>query len=237
MSKLSKNRNKEVIFVFSAHSDDFVIGCGGTIAKYAAQGKDIRCYIFSYGEKSHPWMRPDKVKDMRAKEAYNASEHLGCNTKILDLREGNIKKDAKTKGKLKYLTKQIEKYRPSKIFIHSKEDPHPDHKAVYSITMQIVRRLKKESIPDIYVYSVWNPFEFKTQYPALYIDVKETFEKKLEAMRLFPSQTVHVLFPVFLLLFRAFKDGIFSGHKLAEKFYLIKQKSENYYNNNNEKND
>ena len=33
-----KKRN-ETILVFGAHSDDFVIGAGGTIAKYAQEGK------------------------------------------------------------------------------------------------------------------------------------------------------------------------------------------------------
>ena len=32
---------KETIIVFSAHSDDFVIGAGGTIAKYTQEGKKV----------------------------------------------------------------------------------------------------------------------------------------------------------------------------------------------------
>lgn len=216
------SKTKETIFVFSAHSDDFVIGCGGTIAKYAALGIDVRCYVFSYGEKSHPWMDTDKVKQMRAEESYAASKILGCQTKIFDLREGKFREDAKTKNTVKFLAKHIAKYKPTKIFVHSKEDPHPDHKSVHALCMQLMNRIDPTLVPDIYVYSVWNPFEFKTAFPVMYVDVKEYFELKLEAMRAFPSQTVHVAFPVFMLLFRAFRDGLFSGHKLAEKFFLVK---------------
>lgn len=160
----------------------------------------------------------------RAEETYAASDILGCNTKIFDLKEGNFRNGSNTKKVLKLLEKHIAKYKPTKIFVHSKEDPHPDHKSVHALTMQLLNRIDKKNIPEVYVYSVWNPFEFKTKYPALYVNVKETFEKKLEAMRAYPSQTIHVAFPVFLLLFRAFRDGLFSGHKLAEKFYLVKTK-------------
>ncbi len=214
----------ETVFIFSAHSDDFVIGCGGTIAKYVAQGIDVRCYVFSYGEKSHPWMNADKVKAMRAEECYEASRILGCHTKIFDLRELNFREDAKNKGIIKILEKQVAKYKPSRIFVHSKEDPHPDHKAVYTLAMQLIKRMPEQEIPEIYVYSVWNPFEFKTEYPSMFVNVKDTFEKKLEAMRAFPSQRVHIAFPVFMLLFRGLRDGLYSGHRLAEKFFLVKSK-------------
>ncbi|MAG60160.1 hypothetical protein CL619_00080 [archaeon] len=216
---------KDTVFIFSAHSDDFVIGCGGTIAKYAKEGIDVRCYVFSYGEKSHPWKEARDVKKMRAEECYEASKILGCKTKIFDLRELNLREDAKSKGTVKTLEKQVAKYKPSRIFLHSKEDPHPDHKAVHALGMQLINRLDKSLIPEVYVYSVWNPFEFKTEYPAMFVPVKESFEKKLEAMRAFPSQRVHVAFPVFMLLFRGFRDGLYSGHRLAEKFFLVKTKN------------
>ena len=220
ISKVSKP--KETVFIFSAHSDDFVIGCGGTIAKYAAQGIDVRCYVFSYGENSHPWMDSDKVKSMRASECYEASRILGCDTKIFDLRELHIREDAKSKGIVKLLGKHITLYHPSKIFVHSKEDPHPDHKAVYALCMQLINRIDHSFFPEVFVYSVWNPFEFKTAYPSMFVGVKETFEKKLEAMRAFPSQRVHIAFPVFMLLFRGIRDGFYSGNKLAEKFFLVR---------------
>ena len=34
---------EETIVVFSAHSDDFVIGAGGTIAKYTKEKKKSNC--------------------------------------------------------------------------------------------------------------------------------------------------------------------------------------------------
>jgi len=219
-----KQEVKDTIFIFSAHSDDFVIGCGGTIAKLREIGKNVRCYIFSYGEKSHPWMRAEEVKSMRASETDEACKILGCEAEFFDLRELHFREDAKKYKIVKYLKDEFDKYTPSRIFLHSKEDPHPDHKDVHALGMQMIKRVKAEEMPEVYVYSVWNIFEFKTKYPALFVDVKETFELKMEAMRAFPSQQVHIAFPTFMLLFRAFRDGLYSKHKLAEKFFLVKTK-------------
>ncbi|MEK6845367.1 MAG: PIG-L family deacetylase, partial [Nanoarchaeota archaeon] len=49
---LGTNPAPETVVVFGAHSDDFVIGAGGTIAKYQQEGKKILAVVFSYGESS-----------------------------------------------------------------------------------------------------------------------------------------------------------------------------------------
>ncbi len=41
------NKTKQTILVFSAHTDDFVLGAGGTIAKYIQEGKTVIAVIFS----------------------------------------------------------------------------------------------------------------------------------------------------------------------------------------------
>ena len=39
-------QKKDKILVFSAHSDDFVIGAGGTIANYAGKGSKVLAVVF-----------------------------------------------------------------------------------------------------------------------------------------------------------------------------------------------
>lgn len=39
----------ERILVIVAHSDDQMLGPGGTLVKYAKEGKEIHTVIFSYG--------------------------------------------------------------------------------------------------------------------------------------------------------------------------------------------
>ena len=63
-----KKGKKETIIVFSAHSDDFVIGAGGTIAKYVQEGNKVISVVFSKGEKSHPWLKVEVVQEFRVEE-------------------------------------------------------------------------------------------------------------------------------------------------------------------------
>ena len=222
-SKTTKNKtNNKSIVIFSAHSDDFVIGVGGTIAFYKEKGYKVYCYVFSYGENSHPWVEGKKVQNFRSHEAFEAAKVLGCDCKFFDLKELNFTQDAKkTKLKAK-LKKIIEKINPEKIFTHSSEDPHPDHQAVNDITLELYDSLKSK--PQILSYSVWNPVEFKTRHPALIISIKTTFKLKMVALHKFPSQRFNAIYPLmFFIWFRAIRDGWIIKSRFAEKFYLIRK--------------
>ena len=211
---------KETILVFGSHSDDFVIGAGGTIAKFVQEGKKVISVVFSYGEKSHPWLKEKVVQKFRSQEAFEASKLLGCKTIFFDLEELNFYKDYKKKNLQKKLLQLIRKEKPTKLLTHSAEDPHPDHRAVHKITMGLYHQLNSK--PELYIYSVWNPISFVTNYPTLYVNITKTFFLKLKALKTFRSQKLHVAYPFFLLLFNAIKNGIKIKTLFAEQFYRLK---------------
>lgn len=211
---------KETIIVFSAHSDDFVIGAGGTIANYAQAGKKVIAIVLSYGEKSHPWLKQKIVKIMRAKETFEASKLLKCKALFFDLKEGKFLEGYQESNLKTGLLKMIEKEKPTKIFTHSHEDPHPDHRAVHQMTLEIFDQLQQK--PELYMYSIWNPVSFKTHYPSLYVNVNQTFSLKLKALWKFKSQKVHILYPFVLLMYKAIKDGTKMHTWFGEHFFRIK---------------
>ncbi|MFC1801698.1 PIG-L deacetylase family protein [Nanoarchaeota archaeon] len=213
---------KENIIFICAHSDDHVIGAGGTIKKYSREGKQVLVLILSHGEKSHPWLKTRVTKKMRKDEALEAGDILGCQTKFYHIEEGHFQRDL-IKTKLdKELLKIINKRKPSKIFTHSDEDPHPDHRAAYQITLDLVKKITPK--PEIYVFSVWNPFTFrKSSLPRLFVNISQTFKTKIKAMACFHSQRFNAIYPLILgTLIRAIKNGIHIEGKFAEKFYKIK---------------
>ncbi|MEK6900994.1 MAG: PIG-L deacetylase family protein [Nanoarchaeota archaeon] len=211
---------KETIIVCSAHSDDFVIGAGGTIAKYAKEGKKVIAVVFSYGELSHPWLKGHVVRSMRSKESYEAGRVLNCKVLLFKLREGKFLEDYQKRGMEEKFNSILKRAKPTKIFTHSNEDPHPDHKAVHHITLQAYETMQKK--PDVYIYSVWNPVSLKTHYPALYVNIFETFSTKLAALKTFHSQKVHVAYPLVLLILRSVLAGLKLGTLFGEKFFKIR---------------
>jgi len=207
---------KKKIIVLGAHSDDFVIGAGGAIANFRKEGHVVTTIVFSYGELSHPWLKEEVVQKMRSEETFAAAKLLRCKAKIFDLKEGKFAEGySKKRAKLLKLCEGADK-----IFTHSSEDPHPDHRAVHKITMDLYGSLKKK--PEVYIYSVWNPVSFNTQFPSLYVDVSKTFGKKLRALKLFTSQKIHVAYPLLLLLYRGIKDGFKIRKRFGEHFFRIK---------------
>lgn len=218
---LSFMTGKETIMIFSAHTDDFVIGAGGTILKYVQEGKKVKAVVFSLGEKSHPWLKEKVIRKVREDETINAVKSLGCDLITYDLKDTDIEQDYKRRKMEKEIYNLINKFHPSKIFTHNSEDPHPDHRAVHKITMDLFDQLKNK--PEIYTYSVWNPVSFKTNYPILYVDVSSTFMTKLKALKQFPSQRFNAIYPLLILIFyRAIKEGLKIRKLFAESFYRIK---------------
>lgn len=211
---------KETIIVFSAHSDDFVIGAGGAIANYAAEGKKVLVIVFSYGESSHPWLKQKIVQRMRFKETIKASRLLQCKVLFFNLKEFNFKKEYEAKKIEEKLLALLNKEKPGKIFTHSSEDPHPDHSAVNFITNSLVEKLKAK--PEVYIYSVWNPVSFRTTHPSLCLDISRTFSLKLKALKMFKSQKFHIIYPFFLLIIRALRDGFKIRKRFGERFYRIR---------------
>jgi LmbE family N-acetylglucosaminyl deacetylase len=221
---------KERVLVFSAHTDDFVLGAGGTIAKYTQEGKKVTAVVFSLGEGSHPWLKKKVIKGMREEETFKASEPLGCDVVFFDLQDQNVYEDYKKQGIEKKLLALVHKEKPDKIFTHSSQDSHlsvgllagkDDHKAVNKITLEIYEKLKQK--PELYVFSVWSPVQFKTQFPTLYVDISKTFRLKMKSLFTFKTQLLNAIYPLIILIFqKAVTSGFKIRKRFAESFYRIK---------------
>lgn len=220
MPKQSPKKNQHnSIIVFSAHSDDFVLGAGGSIAKYVADGRKVRVIIFSSGERSHPWLRPSVVRKFRLKEAVQAGKILGCKVSFLGLPDQRIKAEF-TPALAQQLRQRLQKIKPEKIFTHSSEDPHPDHRAVHQLARTLCTSLRPAV--ELYTYSIWNPVSFRSHFPTLYVDISSTFGKKMEALQAFPSQRFNAIYPLMILVLkRAFFGGMKIRKRFAENFYRI----------------
>jgi len=210
------------IFVICAHPDDEVFGAGGTIAKYSKEGFNVDVMIFSYGEQSHPWLRKYVVMEMRKKESKEASKIIGVkNIEFFGLREGNFEEDAiknNVYGKIAYA---IKKKRPVKIFTHSADDPHPDHKTVHD---SVLISLKKSGLKcDVYTFDIWNPVSIRKRgSPKLYVDISDTFGKKIEALKCFKSQKISMISLLWSIYLKAIVHGAENGTRFAEVFYKVK---------------
>ncbi len=212
---------KPNILVFCAHPDDEILGVGATIAKYEKAGKNITTVIFSYGELSHPWLKKEVIIDIRVKESKKAAGIVGSKTIFFGLDEKDATNQVKSKESLRRIAELMKEYQPEKIFTHSSDDPHPLHQAVNQAVVAAADHIHQK---NIFVFDIWNPLNLvKRRLPRLYVDVTETFNLKIKALKSFESQKIQMLLPLLWSVYvKAIKGGFESGSRMAEVFYKIR---------------
>jgi len=213
------------ILVFCAHSDDQIVGAGGSLAKYVKDGEKVIVVIFSYGELGDPILKKDIAKRQRVEESIRVGEFLGIRETIfLGAPDTKIKKKVKDAKFIKKVEDLIKKYKPSKIFTHAISDIHPggDHIAVNKIVFKATKNIDWKG--DLFTFDIWNPFDIfsKKNLPVMYVDISDTFDLKMKALRMFESQIgwVYSLLPGIFI--KAKIDGIKNRYRYAEKFYKIR---------------
>ncbi len=213
---------KETVLVFGAHSDDQIFGPGGTVAKYAKEGKIIKTYIFSYGEMTHPWLQRRVAVETRVREAQAADRVIGGSGVVFfGFKEGRFAKDFEEKKFKAKLRAILQKENPSKIFTHSGGDPHPDHQQVNRLLMETLKRTGCQC--EVYAYDIWTPLNLKDRdLPKLVVDITDTFKIKIKALRCFKSQWVSMVSLLWSVYYKALKLGLQNKVKYAEVFWKIK---------------
>ncbi|MBU0536052.1 MAG: PIG-L family deacetylase [Nanoarchaeota archaeon] len=223
MAKNKASRKpKECILVLCAHSDDQVFGPGGTLAKYADEGKQIIIVVFSYGERSHPWLKRKVTVKMRVNESREAAKIIGIEKTIfLGLQEGRFTEDIYEKDIHDKVFRLINQYKPSKIFTHSSDDPMPDHTATNKFVLELCNEIDFKG--EVYSFDVWTPVKItERNLPKLYIDVSKTFHKKIKALRCFESQWMSLVSLLWSVYWRAIINGFKARARFAEVFHRIR---------------
>jgi LmbE family N-acetylglucosaminyl deacetylase len=225
--KVNSNINvktDESVLVICAHSDDQILGCGGTMAKLSKQGIDVHTIILSYGEKSHPHMKKEFVIKTRVNEAQEANEIIG-GKKIyfLGLEEGHFKDDFEITNAEKKIQDIIDQNNVVKVFTHSETDLHADHIVTNKLVKKILKDKKKKV--ELYSFILWDLFKRTKKLSnsiKLIINISATFKIKLKALSKFKSQKMQMSLPYFQTQLFSIINGLKYGYKFAEIF--IKEK-------------
>lgn len=178
--------------VIAPHPDDEVIGVGGTIAKKVKAGEEVYVCVVTKGQM--PLFEEKQVEIVR-RECREADKLLGVKqTLFLDFPAVMLETVPRFELN-KSLYEIIQKIKPDEVYIPHRGDMQKDHQIVVDAAMVAVRP-KDENYPRrIYSYETlsetgWNvPNTVNDFIPTVYEDISDTVGLKLDAMRLFESQT------------------------------------------------
>jgi bacillithiol biosynthesis deacetylase BshB1 len=171
-----------------AHPDDAELFAGGTLALAARLGRRVGILDLTRGESG-----TRGTAQTRAEEARAASEILGIHTRVpLDLGDGEI---ANTQENRRKLVEEIRRLRPRLVLTHNAEVRHPDHRRAHELVRDAVFFAHVGGFPaagerrqvEALAFFLGNTFHGEGRADWV-VDVSETFETKLAALRAYKTQ-------------------------------------------------
>ena len=226
----TKNKNNPILCVV-AHPDDEVLGCGGTMAKLSEN--DIYTLILGEGITSRNISDEEKSKGFEElkKQSEQANEILGVNKVFFETFPDNKFDTFPLLDIIKSIEKIIQEIKPEMIFTHHHGDLNIDHQITHKAVLTAVRPAGDYTVKKVLSFEVLSSTEWNYQTqnnvftPNTYIDISETLNKKLEAMKCYKSEIRDYPHPRSLdgIKILAQKRGLEAGLKFAEAFMLIRE--------------
>ena len=178
------------ILAIGAHPDDVELGCGATIAKEIAQGKNVGIVDLTRGE-----LGTRGSAEIRDAESSSAASILG-----VAVRENLAFSDGffiNNKEHQLEIIKMIRKYQPEIVLCNAIDDRHIDHPkgsklvsdaCFLSGLMKIETKVNDESQKAWRPKQVYHYIQWKNIEPDFVIDVSGYIDTKVKAVKAYSSQ-------------------------------------------------
>ncbi len=218
------------VLVVEAHPDDIEWYAGGTIGGLAREGVEITLVICTEGERGSydPKADPGAIVAARKPEQRASAELLGImNVIYLGYPDGGLEATPQLRKQLVVLYRQ---HKPELLLAFDpwkRYELHPDHLAAgkAAVEARLFAKMplyygetRSEGIEEWAVPEVWL---FNTDEPNHFVDVTNTFDQRLAALRLHSGQNVWGPDSVRYLTDTAHAAGEKLGCKYAEGFHRI----------------
>jgi LmbE family N-acetylglucosaminyl deacetylase len=190
--------DKSEIMVITAHPDDAEFGSAGSVAKWTRDGRRVVYVVCTSGDKGtdDPDVTPRQLAKIREKEQKAAAAVLGV-SEVVFLRYPDQGLED-TPDFRKAIVRQIRAFKPEMIVT---SDPyrryiwHRDHRITGQVTLDAVFPFARDlaAYPDLIEeglmpHKVQKILFFGAEDINLRIDITETFDLKLAALRCHESQ-------------------------------------------------
>jgi LmbE family N-acetylglucosaminyl deacetylase len=191
------------VLLIGAHPDDPEFSSGGTTALWTRAGLEVIFVVATSGDKGTPdkEMTGDRLSRMREDEERAAAARLGV-TEVVFLRfpDGELTPSLELRGAI---TRLIRLYKPYAVMTH---DPltlfynnefinHPDHRAVGLATVDAIYPTARDPLQfnehireGLEPHKVKEIYLFGSESPNVLVDISETIEDKVEALKLHVTQ-------------------------------------------------
>jgi LmbE family N-acetylglucosaminyl deacetylase len=192
------------VLVVLAHPDDPDFFCGGTVARWSAEGREVFYCLLTRGDKGvdNPDNDPEKLAKIRMKEQRAAAKVLGVREVFfMDHPDGFLVPDLNLRREVVRVIRRLRPKivvtcDPTNFFPSDRYINHPDHRATGQATLDAVfpaaglgsyfpelmteDNLEPHKVSQVYVAGA--------QHPNTVVNVSRFFDLKLEALTKHRSQ-------------------------------------------------
>jgi len=182
------------IIVFGAHPDDAELKAGGTAAKWAKLGHQVKMVSVTNGDIGHWREAGGPLAKRRLAEAKAADKILGVTCEVLDIHDGELEPTLENRKKI---TRLIREWKADVVIAHRPWDYHPDHRYVGVLVqdaayMVAVPHFCPDTPPlkanPVFLYASDNfqkPYRFR---PDIVVAIDDVIETKFDALHELESQ-------------------------------------------------
>ena len=197
------------ILAIGAHPDDIEFGCGGSLIKYTRKGHRLSLLVMTGGGGGGP-------ADERMTEQAASKEILGAEEIFWGgFEDTRLPADI---DMIRTIESVIESVRPEFIFCNFPDDTHQDHRHLAQAIMSATRYIR-----NVLFYEGPTTQNFN---PQVYVDIADTLEAKLDALRAHRSQVMKTNIEDLSIIEVARSSANFRGIqgrvKYAEAFHSLR---------------
>lgn len=219
--------------VIAAHPDDEVLGCGGTIARLAAEGEMVHIGILGEGSTSRAGSRDRAERepvDRLAEASRIAADRLGAGQVVHFGLPDNRFDTVALLDIVKLVEGLIEDWQPAVVFTQHGGDLNIDHQLTYRAVLAATRPVPGNGVREVLAFEVGSSTEWSFQRfapvfrPSVFIDVSQTVDRKIEALLAYEEEVRPFPHPRSPEAIRASaaRWGATAGVGAAEAFELVR---------------
>lgn len=184
------------VLVVAAHPDDEVLGCGGTLAKFAADGSRIHVAYLADGVSSRTVASHVLDGEITARRvaAQRACELLGVTSHEFGDFPDNRLDTVAILDIAKHIEMLIEKYQPSTLLTHYAGDVNVDHRRIQEAVTVACRPQKGHPVKTLLSFEVPSSTEWQIAnvrpafWPNWVVDISDHLDCKLSALEVYAKE-------------------------------------------------
>jgi LmbE family N-acetylglucosaminyl deacetylase len=195
---MSQSLQHAPILVVAAHPDDEVLGCGGTLARMAGEGRQVHILLLADGETSrasaaHSTPVTNRIAT-RKQAAHKACAILGCaSVKLLAMPDNRMDSVDRLEV-VQQIEELVQRHRPSTVLTHHASDVNIDHRVVHDAVVAACRPQPGHPVKRLLFFEVpssteWRPSGSAEPFnPNSFFDISATIATKLKALEAYGAE-------------------------------------------------